>query len=74
MAYSFINSASGPDITEADSLRSCGVMVSWPQALRALIFGSSFLTWFLLVYLKLELCMAFFLLFSSAIARCWGVH
>ena len=69
---SFINSASGPDIAEADSLRSRGVMVSWPQALRALMFDSSFSTWVLLVYLKLKLCIAFFLLFSSAIAGMLG--
>ena len=47
-------------------------MVSWPQALRALMFDSSFSTWVLLVYLKLKLCTAFFLLFSSAIARMLG--
>ena len=46
--------------------------MSWPQALRALMFSSSFSDWFLLVYLKLKLCMAFFLLFSSAIARMLG--
>ena len=34
-----MNSAKGPNITEADSLRGRGVMVSWPQVLRALMFS-----------------------------------
>ena len=46
--------------------------MSCPQALRALMFDSSFSTAVLLVYLKLKLFMAFFLLFSFAIARMLG--
>ena len=69
---SFINSAGGPDVAEADSLRSRGVMVPWPQALHALMFSSSFSTWVLLMYLKLKLCIAFFLLFSTTFARVLG--
>ena len=47
-------------------------MLSWPHALRVLTFCHSFAIWILFVYLKLKLCVAILLLFSSTIARMLG--